>query len=110
MFNLPKEKRIRSKKHFQYMFENGTRHFCSHGLIISADQWTDHAGFAVIASKKCGNAVRRNRLKRLFREFYRLYSQELPPKKDFLFIANPKIKDDFSLQTLQQSIAELSKS
>ena len=101
---LPKKIRIRSKLHFQYIFENGLRCFCSHGLVIVAPQWKDQSGFGVIASKKCGNAIRRNRLKRLFREFYRLHSQTLPANQDFIFIANPKIKDDFDLNTLVKSL------
>ena len=102
--NLDQSSKIKSKQHFQYIFENGQKTFCSHGLIISAKAYQDKGKFAVIASKKCGNAVKRNRLKRLFREFYRLNQSKLNANRDYLFIANPKIKSQFGFHELSQSL------
>ncbi len=47
--------------------------------------------FVVVASKKVGKAVKRNRAKRLLREFFRRNATIFPASTDFIFVASPKI-------------------
>ncbi len=46
--------------------------------------------FGIIVSKKAGNAVKRNRIKRLLRAFFRL-NKTMMQKVDFIFIAKNNI-------------------
>jgi len=45
----------------------------------------------VIASRKVGKAVKRNRAKRLLREFFRRNENIFPASTDFILVASPKI-------------------
>ncbi len=45
----------------------------------------------MIASKKVGKSVKRNRAKRLLREFFRRNATLFPESSDFVLIASPKI-------------------
>lgn len=47
--------------------------------------------FAVIASRRVGGAVSRNRCKRRLRELFRLHQHDLPPLCDLVFIARRRL-------------------
>lgn len=62
---------------------------------------------AVFVGLRHGSAVRRNRIKRLCREAFRLTRQELPAGYDY--ILRPHSSAKFTLVELQQSLRKLSR-
>lgn len=70
-------------------------------LLSRNDKGT--ARFGITVSKKVGNAVRRNRIKRLVREFFRLNRDRFPESTDVVIIA----RKDLSLTRYRDVESEL---
>jgi ribonuclease P protein component len=72
------------------LFKQGRRWDCDAFVLIYEQNGLRHSRFGVIVSKKIGNAVERNRVKRVFREVYRCNVSQNPPFFDILI--KPKAK------------------
>lgn len=80
---LPKQERVRKRAEFSRMMTEGVRvdgdvvqaFWSVTGPLLENDPRANRAGFA--AGRRLGDAVRRNRLKRLLREAYRKNKDEL---------------------------------
>ncbi len=88
-YRLPSRCRIRAKADFQRVFANGKHRRTDHlkAVIHASGGECSRIGLAV--SRKVGNAVVRNRLKRRLREVFRIHRQELPTVLDIIFIPRP---------------------
>jgi ribonuclease P protein component len=104
---LGREFRICSREDFSEIFRDGIR--CGdHRLLLIGRELPGvgrrtRGGVAV--SKRHGNAVRRNRLKRLCREAFRLTRPELPEGFDFMML--PRGDRDPDLEGLRGSLVRL---
>ncbi|MBS3886967.1 MAG: ribonuclease P protein component [Dethiobacter sp.] len=92
-----KKGRITRNSEYRQVFASGAS-VVTRGLVlyrVENGQKENRAGFVV--SKKNGNAVIRNRIKRLCKEAYRYYANELTKGYDLVFIARaPAAKFDFT--------------
>lgn len=85
------EQRIRQQRSFSAIRQEGRRVFLR-GFIMQTrerTQGTRRPQFAVIASRRVGNAVLRNRIKRLMRELFRQYQERFPAYSQTVFVIKP---------------------
>ena len=93
--NLRKQK---SKSKLQIIFDQGDKFVSKSFIAFFLKSSTDIFNSTIIASKKVGNAVKRNRSKRRLREIVRLHIQPNDPKITLILIArNETAMVDFAV-------------
>ena len=101
-----KWQRLRKCYEFQKVRQDGivihARSFIFQIYIGSSDSVLPIQRLGIIASKKVGNAVRRNLGKRLIREIFRLYTQDLPQVCDLVVILRKQTQPFVFTEMLQQ--------
>jgi ribonuclease P protein component len=109
---LPPGRRLRRRAEFQRVFDAGRRAHGRYFTIIAAADGASCSRLGIVASKKLGGAVVRNRAKRLIRETFRTIDEPQTPV-DLVVIPKPalfeatiaSLKQDFQtvLRRLGQS-------
>ncbi len=89
----PSARRICRRSDFILCYDANCRYFTQYFVLFVRKQqnlgW--RVGFTV--TKKMGNAVRRNHMKRLLREFFRLYGHVLPQGIDIVVVPKKNLID-----------------
>ena len=84
--NFTKSARLLKSDEFDRVFRR--RCVVSDNLLVLHAAWglSQETRLGLVVSRKCGNAVVRNRWKRILREAFRLHRSELPPGIDLVIV------------------------
>lgn len=85
-FAFTKSVRLRTRPEFLQFNSSGKKQHTTHFILLWKKPGGDQPRVGFTVSKKVGNAVQRNRIKRRLREFYRL-NKPLFVEADFNIIA-----------------------
>ena len=91
---MKKTYRIKKNKEFQLVFKHGSA-VANRQLVLYVLKKPDQPFFRIglSVSKRIGNAVTRNRVKRLIRESFCHLQETIPPGFDFVVIARKPCAD-----------------
>jgi ribonuclease P protein component len=76
-------------------------------VVYARENGLPHSRVGLSVSKKFGKAVRRNRIRRLLREAYRLSKEEIPLGYDLVLIPRPL--EEYALESFRHSLVKLAK-
>lgn len=88
MNTFSKRQRIKTQNEFDLVFQEGKKFVCSSFVVLTRETTNSYPRLGIIVSKRIGNSVVRNKVKRRFREIFRQLSyQDKMGQRDFVFIA-----------------------
>jgi ribonuclease P protein component len=86
--NLPKAARLRRRREFLAVQQQGTRVHAGDVVVLALDTGAGGPRIGITVSSKIASAVERNRVKRWVREAFRAMRTDLPAV-DFVVIGRP---------------------
>ena len=101
------EHRLRSSADFQRVFQRRRSAGDSFLVVYGCENGLSHPRLGLSVSRKVGNAVTRNRWKRLLREAFRLQLAQLPPGVDLVIV--PRADAQPALAPLMASLVQLAR-
>lgn len=90
-FELPDTISLRKNFEFKIVYNKGRSLANKHLIMYIMKNNLDKNRLGISVSKKIGNSVMRNRVKRVIRESYRLIEQDIKKGYDIIFIARTSI-------------------
>ena len=104
-YRLRKAEHLRSPADFRRVYDRRVSAADDNLVVYGCENDQAHARLGISVGRKFGKAVFRNRLRRLFREAFRLTRAEIPTGLDLIMI--PRSPREPSLQDLKQSLPKL---
>ena len=102
--------RLRHPREFQEVFQHGKKLVAPTFILYLLPTSASHSRLGLAVSKRVGNAVVRNRIKRLLRELFRRHKGLLQPGYDVVFVARQGAADAPLAEYTQQFLRLLHRS
>jgi len=81
--------RLRKSWEYRLIKKMGCKYTTPHFVLLARDNNINNSRLGITVSRRVGNAVQRNRLKRVIREFFRTRVHLYPALTDYSIIAKP---------------------
>lgn len=107
-YKFPKKERLHLTKDFKKVYDNAEAYHSSKLVLFVLHTSNPIIRIGFVAGKKVGNAVQRNRVKRLLREVYRLNKNNLSSGIDLVVVAK-KASSEMSFKEVEQELLRLYK-
>jgi ribonuclease P protein component len=80
---------VRSRREYLALQREGRRRTTPHFVLLVRPRSNGASRLGITVSRKVGDAVTRNHVKRCIREWFRRHSQQITPVIDLVVIARP---------------------
>ena len=106
---FPQKGHLKKSDDFSLSFKTAKKLSSPYFVIYISPKQNSERSFAFIATKKIGNAVQRNTVKRKLRELARKSQHHINKRYDIILMAKPDLKHPVSPETLKESLLTLLK-
>ena len=86
--------KLKRSRDFTTIYNKSRKVYTRYAIVFVSENKNNIQRFGFVASKKTGNAVQRNRIKRLFREFVKENGQNLKKNSDYVFVGKSILKEN----------------
>ena len=107
-FTFQKEERIIKRADFINLNLHGKRYFSKNFVLILKKNKRDITRLGITVSKRVGGSVKRNRIKRAIREFFRHNKKQIPKGYDIM-VSALKEGDNYPFLKVQEELVYLLK-
>lgn len=90
---MDKKNKLRNSREFRIVYDKGKSKANKYLVIFYLKNGYDYNRLGFSATKKLGNSVVRNRVKRLMKESFRLNSSKIKKGYDIIFLSRVRAKD-----------------
>jgi ribonuclease P protein component len=105
-FLFLKNERLLKRDEFVNLNRSGKRFHSRHFVVITKENGLGITRLGVTVTKRTGNAVRRNRIKRMIREYFRLHKARFPQECDVVVAAKKDAKE-LDFREIQRELDEI---
>ncbi|MCW5206479.1 ribonuclease P protein component [Desulfobulbus sp. F5] len=105
-FALPKSCLLRKTGEYNLVYRNGRRLRGQGFTLVCLSSNLPFSRLGISVQVKTGGSVRRNRIKRIIRETFRLHRQIFPCSCDIVFAVRPEFSLN-GMNTVRAAVAEL---
>ena len=101
--------KIKKSKDFSLIYNKSKKMHTKYAIIFIKENINNEQRFGFVASKKTGNAVQRNRIKRLFREFVKNNKEKFKEGTDYIFVGKAVLKEKLGTLKYEDIERDMSK-
>ncbi len=98
-FRLRKYERLKLRRSFDLIYQKGNTIQNDWFVLLYRYNGLDYSRIGIVIKKLFGKANRRNKLRRWYREFYRLNKKNIPQGYDYLLIVRSKLGKKYETLT-----------
>ncbi len=99
---FPRAMKLKKTTQFEATFSGGTREHAKHFLLVSKLNQGSQRRLGLAISKRLGNAVNRNRAKRMMREAFRTHPELFPAQSDVVVVGKAGLAQLKTLDVLAE--------
>ena len=86
--------KLKRSRDFTTIYNKSRKVYTRYAIVFVSENKNNIQRFGFVASKKTGNSVYRNRIRRLFKEFVNLNKNKFSKETDYVFVGKSILKDN----------------